>query len=256
MELLAQSEMLAGQTEVASKRLQAAAAAQPKNPVPHHLLGRLLMQGGDTEGGIAAFKAALAADPNYLPAYGALGSVYAASERYEDAIAQLETALEHDPKNGATRMLLAVVLEQAGKTDQAIEHYKKVLDTAPNFAPAANNLAWLYSHGAGNLDVALTLAQTAREYAPTDPGVADTLGWLYHLKGVYMRAEALLGEALDGMPGHPVLLYHAGMNSIKLEKNADARRYLEQALASKTPFAERDQASEALKATLRKEENP
>ena len=167
-----------------------------------------------------------------------------------DAIGQLEKALEKDPKSGSARMLLAVVFEQSGQTDKAIEHYKKVLDRTPNFAPAANNLAWLYAHGAGNLDVALSLAQTAREHAPEDAGVADTLGWIYHLKGVYLRAGALLDEALTAMPGHPVLLYHSGMNDIKLEKKDDARRHLEQALASKTPFAERDKASEALKASL------
>jgi tetratricopeptide (TPR) repeat protein len=247
LELLVQSEVLAGNKKSAEKRLRTAAAAMPESAAIQHILGRLLVQSGNMDEGIKAFEAAIQADPGYIPAYGSLGSLYAVSERHEDAIKQLTTGLEKDPKNPGARMLLAVVLEQAGQTEAAIDHYKTVLDALPTFAPAANNLAWLYAHGAGNLDVALTLAQTAREYAPQDAGVADTLGWIYHLKGIYMRAEGLLDEALKAMPEHPVLLYHAGINSLKLEKPDKARSYLQQAIKSDVPFAERAKAETALK---------
>ena len=42
-------------------------------------------------------------------------------------------------------------------------YYQKVLDLNKNFAPAANNLAYNYAQYGGNLDVALGLAQKARE---------------------------------------------------------------------------------------------
>ncbi|MBI1958579.1 MAG: hypothetical protein HYS36_05045 [Candidatus Rokubacteria bacterium] len=45
----------------------------------------------------------------------------------------------------------------------------------PRFAPAANNLAWVLSEHGSDWDKALTLAQTAKEWAPEDPQVSDTL---------------------------------------------------------------------------------
>ena len=55
-------------------------------------------------------------------------------------------------------------------------YYQKVLDLNKNFAPAANNLAYNYAQYGGNVDVALGLAQKAREVNPNDASIADTLG--------------------------------------------------------------------------------
>lgn len=248
LEMLVTADFAAGDPAAAEARARAAAAARPDDAQRQFLLGRLLVERGDVDGGIAAFQASIKADSAFFPAYGALGRLLAEEKRYDEAIAKLKEAVAQGGRAAGPHMLLGVIYEQIGKIDLAVPEYKAVLDVAPDFAPAANNLAWLYAHGAGNLDVALTLAQTAREHAPDDPGVADTLGWIYHLKGVYLKAEGLLDEALAGMPGHPVVLYHAGVNSAKLDKKDKARDYLRQALASKAPFAERPQAEAALKA--------
>ena len=50
-----------------------------------------------------------------------------------------------------------------------------MLALSPRFAPAANNLAWVLSEHGGDKDRALALAQTAKEQAPEDPHVTDTL---------------------------------------------------------------------------------
>ncbi len=250
LELLLKADVNSGHAENAVKRARQAAKDQPDNPEVQFLLGRLLVERGDVQSGIAAFEAALKADKTYLPAYGALGQMYASEERYDEAISRLNQSVEQDPNNAGSLMLLGVIHEQSGNIPQAIEHYKKVLDILPEFAPAANNLAWLYSHGNGNLDVAMTLAQTAWEHAPDDAGVADTLGWIYHQKGVYLKARGLLGEALKSMPDHPVVLYHMGANSLKLEQKELARDYLKKALASPIPFPERADAEAALKMAM------
>lgn len=51
----------------------------------------------------------------------------------------------------------------------------------PKSVYLANNLAWLYLEQDIN-DKAFTLAQTAHEYRPHDPSIADTLGWAYYKK--------------------------------------------------------------------------
>ncbi len=49
-------------------------------------------------------------------------------------------------------------------------------------------LASVMLQSGGNLDVALSLAQTARRGMPDSPNVADTLGWIYYQKGAYRSA--------------------------------------------------------------------
>ena len=50
---------------------------------------------------------------------------------------------------------------------------------------AANNLAYLMLENGENVDVALTMAQTARRAMPDSPNSADTLAWAYYYKGTY-----------------------------------------------------------------------
>ena len=53
------------------------------------------------------------------------------------------------------------------------------------------------------------LAQKAREANPNDPGIADTLGWIYFKKGIYATALDLLKESNEKFKGqNPTVLYH------------------------------------------------
>ncbi|MEK7444148.1 MAG: tetratricopeptide repeat protein [candidate division NC10 bacterium] len=86
---------------------------------------------------------------------------------------------------------------------KARELYEKVLALSPRFAPAANNLAWILSEHGGDKDKALALAQTAKELAPEDPQVSDTLGWIFYRRGVHQRALALLKDSAAKLPASP-----------------------------------------------------
>jgi tetratricopeptide (TPR) repeat protein len=100
---------------------------------------------------------------------------------------------------------------------------------------ASNNLAKVMLETGGNLDVALSLAQTARRGLPDSPGVADTLAWIDYQKGAYQSAVGLLQEALklqekNKMPDNPDIHYHLGMAYEKTDHPALARQHLEQVL--------------------------
>ena len=94
-------------------------------------------------------------------------------------------------------------------------HYEAILKLNPRFAPAANNLAWILVEQGGNLDVALSHAQTAREQQPNDPHIADTLGWIYYKKNAYLLAVNLLKEAVEKLPNEPDVHFHYGMAQYK-----------------------------------------
>jgi len=90
-----------------------------------------------------------------------------------------------------------MIYDAQQKYDKAKEYYQKALKINPNFAPAANNLGYLYTEKGGNVDEALNLAQSAREQFPDDPSISDTLGWVYYKKNIFSRAVVFLKEAND-----------------------------------------------------------
>ena len=63
----------------------------------------------------------------------------------------------------------------------------------------------------GNVDDALTLAQSARRINPKSPVTADTLAWVYFNKGRFTSARDLLEEAVKTGYQDPSIYYHLGM---------------------------------------------
>jgi tetratricopeptide (TPR) repeat protein len=143
-------------------------------------------------------------------------------------------------------MLLGLLYETKGNLPKAQEAYEKVLAVNSRFAPAANNLAWLYSEHGGDKEKALQLAQTAKEVAPEDPNVSDTLGWILYKRGVYQQAVGLLKESASKLPDAPVIQYHLGLASLKVGDKTAARKALTAAVNSPAEFAGKDEARKAL----------
>jgi tetratricopeptide (TPR) repeat protein len=83
---------------------------------------------------------------------------------------------------------LGILYDQQGQYQQANHQYEQALKRNPKFGPAANNLAWNYAEYGGNIDVALALAQTAKEQLPSNPSISDTLGCIYYKKAVAQKS--------------------------------------------------------------------
>jgi cellulose synthase operon protein C len=102
-------------------------------------------------------------------------------------------------------------------------------------SPAANNLAYLLLEHGGNVDVALSLAQTARRALPDAPNTADTMAWAYINKGVYGLAIDLLQEAIKASPSNPTYYYHLGVAYQKNKDRVHSRERFEHALQLNPP---------------------
>ena len=76
---------------------------------------------------------------------------------------------------------------------------------------AANNLAYMYAETGGNLDRALSLAQTAVEGAPDSAAVQDTLGWVYYQKQLPDLAIRAFEQSVAKDPDNPIYHYHLGL---------------------------------------------
>jgi Flp pilus assembly protein TadD len=117
---------------------------------------------------------------------------------------------------------------------------------SPRFAPAANNLAWIYSEHGGDQEKALQLAQMAKEALPDDPRVSDTLGWILYKRGIYQRALALLKESAAKLPSNPQVQYHLGMAYAQVGDTQNARKALTAASSSPAVFPGKDEAKKRL----------
>lgn len=201
-----------------------------KNPQLQVLRGQLAFSTKDYAQAEDAFQQAITLNDTVLDAYTGLAGAYLKQGKADDAVKEYKIALSKNPKLIQAYMVLGMISESQKKYDEAQTNYQEALKINPRFAPAANNLAWLMMGHGGNMDVALGYAQTAREVSPNDPGIADTLGWIYYQKKVYLQAASLLKEAAEKLPNEPLVHYHYGMALFKNGNKSEAIKSLAQSL--------------------------
>ncbi|MBI5193754.1 MAG: tetratricopeptide repeat protein, partial [Nitrospirae bacterium] len=178
-------------------------------------------------------------------------ALYARSKTYDKAIARFEEAIKVNPNYLQPYMLIGILYDSQKNHDKAKGYYEKALKIDPKFAPAANNLAWIYAEYGGNIDIALDLAQRAKEKLPEDPGVSDTLGWIYYKKGAYLKAISMLKDSSEKLQDNPTVHYHLGMAYYKNGDKEMARRELDAALNLNQKFDEMEETKKVI-ASLRR----
>ena len=186
--------------------------------------------------------------PNLPSPYISLANFYMRQQVMDKAKSQYAAALEKEPNNLSAHMYLGMIYEIEKNFVKAKESYEKALSISPNFPPAANNLSYIYAERGGNLDLALNLAQKAKEQVPDDPHISDTLGWIYCKKNVPSRAVAYLKEAAEKVPTHPLIRYHLGMAYHKNGNRDLAKKELNEALKIDPKFQGADEARKVLDA--------
>jgi tetratricopeptide (TPR) repeat protein len=219
---------------------------RPEDARLHLLLGKLYAALQDYTRAEPSYKKAIALDPNLPAAYMHLGRLYAVTKRYEKAQAEFESVVKSNPNETAAYMMLGTLQDAQGRYDLAKPYYEKALQINPRFAPAANNLAWNTTEHGGNIDVALSLAEQAREQLPYDPLIADTLGWIYYKKNANLKAITLLKESAEKLRDQPVVRYHLGMAYHKQGNKEAAHIELEAALKLNPDFEGAEEARKAL----------
>jgi len=218
------------QPDKALARVNAQIAKAPNNSGHYFLLGQLLADRKDFQGAEAALEKTVQLNKNHVGAFLLLSQVEVARGSIDKAIASCEQSIRLNPNDPRTFLLLGTLQQNSGDWQKAEESYKRALQIDPDYAVAANNLAFSMLEHGGNLDVALSYAQSARRVVPTDPNVADTLAWAYFQKGIYPTAIDLLEGASKEVPSDVTFHYHLGMAYQKSNDKMKARRELEQVL--------------------------
>ena len=224
------------QVDQAISTANAQIAKAPNNSGFYELLGTaLFVNKKDLNGAEAAFEKSAEIDKKNSVAQLRLAQVQAAKGATDQAITTCNRALENNPNEPGFYIMLGDLYKSRQDWNRATEAYQKALAIKPDNPLASNDLAFVLLQSGGNLDVALSLAQTARRRMPDSATFADTLGWIYYQKGAYRLAVDSLQEALklgqeSNSPDNPRFHYHLGMAYAKSGQTTLARQHLQQVL--------------------------
>lgn len=224
------------QPDKAIAAAQAQASKSPGNSSFYDLLGSALVHSrNDLSGADTAFQKAVTVDPHNVHAWIQLCQVRANRGEIDQAIVVIEDALKQNPRQNALDILMGDLYVARSDWKKAENAYQAALVLSPQNPVASNDLARVLLSEGGNVDMALSLAQTARRQLPNSPAVVDTFGWIYYRRGMYELAITSLQQALaleqkSQLPTSPAIQYHLGMTYEKTRQLALARKHFEDAL--------------------------
>ncbi len=217
-----------------------------RNPALLTMAARTYAAGGNLAGAEALVREAVQADDAHLSAYAVLGELLMAQNKLNDARAEFEKLAQRSPKPVASLTMIGIILQAQGDEAGARQKFERVMQLDPDAAVAANNLAWIYAQGGGNLDVALHLAQTAQKRLPEAPEVNDTLGFIYYRKNLAALAISALKVSAERDPGNATYQYHLGLAYDGAGDRVRARHAFERAVALRPTFTEAQDAMRRL----------
>jgi len=118
----------------------------PAFPEAHYLLGQLHYDLGHVEEAIKAYEQAVRFHPDYAEAHNNLGYLHKQRGDLEAAEAAYLDALRCDAELTAARNNLAQVYRQREEWDRAIEQFRQIIATSPDFREAYVYLAMTLRH--------------------------------------------------------------------------------------------------------------
>ncbi len=196
LDALARTYLREGKTVAALAVLRTAAQKYPRSAELQFLLGRWFDELKYSDEARKAYMAALTIDPAFVAAKARLGYMDIAVGELGSARQEFTSVAAAANRKAPAEIALAVLAERRGDNPQvAIASYRTALETEPNNVIALNNLAYLLANEPKESDEALKIAQHAKELAPENPVVCDTIGWAYYQKGLYRDAVREFQEA-------------------------------------------------------------
>lgn len=167
-----------------------------------------------------------------------------AADNKDAARGSFEELTKIAPDQPAAYLQLALMDEQAGAFERAMDRYRRVLQLQPRNAVALNNLAFRLASQNPEATEALPLARRAAALAPQDPKVLDTLGWILYLRGAYGEAAGILADAVRKDQGTAEIRLHAAIVAAAVGSYTVAESHLKDALRLRPQYESRDDVRE------------
>lgn len=230
---LAEARLNAGQAEAAETPARALLALSAPPAEAWGLLGEILMARGRPAEAAAVYADGHARHPRSAYAV-AIWRAYTTAGDARRGLPALEAWWQAHPADPDARAALAIAWPQLGEWTKAQALYESLAAARPDEPMILNNLALLYLRTGDARAVAT--AQRAQTLAPEHPVVLDTLGWVLVQRGETTRGVEFLQAAQARDATNPELRWHLGYALNRLGRKSEARRHIEQALASNAEF--------------------
>lgn len=240
-----------GDTEAAANALDAALAAQPDYLPALYLRGGLMVALGREDEAIASYEKALLSGADEEELYSNLIDLYLRREdlgrasrlvqrmrrRYPDsaaglvregkvlwlrgkadaARASLVRAIATDPDNDEAMLLLGMIHEAEGETEDAINLYENAVRRAPHNFRLRAHLLSLYLQE-DRFDDATRQNDVLEMMGADDAAVARTRGTIALGRDKLPEAERFFADAVAADPADELSRYYLGTTRLRLEK--------------------------------------
>ncbi|MEO7299896.1 MAG: tetratricopeptide repeat protein [Verrucomicrobiota bacterium] len=246
LERLVDLDLLDKQYPAAKERVKKQMRDYPTSPDPWLLLAKIHLAQKETTEAETALLKVIELDVNQRNAYLLLAQIYSTSDRQQQALAKLNSLVANKTNDIGAWMQIGMIHDRMKNYAAAREAYEKLLAINPDFSPALNNVAYIYSEHQKDFDKAFKAASRARQLLPNDPYSGDTLGWILYKRGDYHRALGLLSESAQKLPAEPEIQFHLGMTHYMLGDVAAAQIALQKAVGDSREFLGKDAAKRSL----------
>lgn len=122
------------------------------------------------------------------------------SKQNQAAYDLLSRAVERDPKDTELAYDLAMLAEKTGRLAEMERLLRQIIATKHDYHHAYNALGYSFAERNIRLPEARQLIQKALEFAPGDPFITDSLGWVEFRMGNKAEALRLLDAAYKSRP--------------------------------------------------------
>jgi tetratricopeptide (TPR) repeat protein len=209
-----------------------ALALDPDLAEAHASLGYLkLVHDWDGAGSEAELRRALALNPSYASGHHWLALHLSSVGRLEEAGEHFRTARQLNPFSPTVNTAIGTHLLSTGDVNGSIEQCRKAIDLEPQYAFAYDNL-WIVLDAAGRLDEAFTAYEKVLSLRG-DSDLARSARRIYARSG-YREALARTGDELAA--AGPAQLGTLIQSYVLAGENAKALTWLEQALERRDPL--------------------
>ena len=144
------------------------------------------------------------------------------NKHYDMAYEVLQEALKTNPGDADLVYDLAMAAEKVDKISEMEKLLRQVIADKPDYHQAYNALGYSLADRKLRLPEARELILKALEFAPNDPFIQDSLGWVEFRSGNLDKAQQILQAAYQSRPD-PEIAAHLGEVLWSLGQQAQAR---------------------------------
>jgi tetratricopeptide (TPR) repeat protein len=207
---LIQAYLLARQFDRAADLAGAARLRQPSEPRFAELEARAVSQAGRKDRAVVIMRDAVNANPADVTAQLTLAQMLDGAGRGSDADRVLDDAAKKFPSDVRVPFERGALLEKRKDYTAAETAFREALTRDPLHAPSLNYLGYMLAERGDRLDEAVALVERALTIDPGNGSYLDSLGWAYVQQKRFDKAEPLLRQAADRLPGNSVVQDHLG----------------------------------------------